>query len=107
MAAQEPDGYLYTIRTIAERNGTQAQLNPQREGLTRWSHLRHSHELYNLGHLYEAAVAHYQATGKRSLLEVALKNADLIEATFGPNKRRDVPGHQEIALVRWSPVTPD
>lgn len=97
-AAQEPDGYLYTARTIAERNGTPEKLKADREGVTRWSHLRVSHELYNVGHLYEAAVAHYLATGKRALLDVALRNADLIDETFGPDKRRDVPGHQEIEM---------
>ena len=97
-AAQEADGYLYTARTIAERNGTPEKLKADREGLTRWSHLRVNHELYNVGHLYEAAVAHYLATGKRALLDVALRNAELIDATFGPDKRRDVPGHQEIEM---------
>lgn len=97
-AAQEADGYLYTARTIAERNGTPEKLKADREGLTRWSHLRVNHELYNVGHLYEAAVAHYLATGKRTLLDVALKNADLIDQVFGPDKKRDVPGHQEIEI---------
>jgi uncharacterized protein len=97
-AAQEPDGYLYTARTIAERNGTPEALNAEREGLTRWSNLRVNHEFYNVGHLYEGAVAHYQATGKRSLLDIALKNADLIDDVFGPGKLRYVPGHQEIEL---------
>lgn len=91
--AQEPDGYLYTARTIDP-----SAVRADREGLTRWSHLRVNHELYNVGHLYEAAVAHFQATGKRNLLDVALKNADLIDSIFGPDKRRDVPGHQEIEI---------
>ena len=106
-AAQEADGYLYTARTIAERNGTQDQLRADQEGGTRWSNLRVNHELYNVGHLYEAAVAHFLATGKRTLLDVALKNADLIDSVFGPNKRRDVPGHQEIemGLVKLYDVT--
>ncbi|MFZ1754441.1 MAG: glycoside hydrolase family 127 protein [Caldilineaceae bacterium] len=103
-AAQEADGYLYTARTI-DPDAVKAD----REGLTRWSHLRVNHELYNVGHLYEAAVAHFQATGKRTLLDVALKNADLIDAVFGPDKRRDVPGHQEIeiGLVKLYRVTGD
>lgn len=92
-AAQEPDGYLYTARTIDPEAVT-----AERQGLTRWSNLRVNHELYNVGHLYEAAVAYYQATGKRALLDVALKNADLIDQVFGPDKKRDVPGHQEIEL---------
>lgn len=91
-AAQEPDGYLYTNRTI---NPAQAH---RAAGPERWSNLKDSHELYNVGHLYEAAVAHYQATGKRSLLNVALKNAELIVRTFGPEARRDPPGHQEIEI---------
>ncbi|MBI3959405.1 MAG: glycoside hydrolase family 127 protein [Chloroflexi bacterium] len=91
--AQEEDGYLYTARTIDP-----GAVRADREGLTRWSNLRVNHELYNVGHLYEAAVAHFQATGKRTLLDVALKNADLIDSVFGPDKRRDVPGHQEIEI---------
>ena len=93
-AAQEKDGYLYTIRTIQPDRVQQAC------GKTRWSNLAHSHELYNVGHLYEAAVAYYQATGKRTLLDVAVRNADLIDRTFGPNKgqRIDVPGHEEIEI---------
>lgn len=97
-AAQEPDGYLYTARTIAERNGTPELMRADVEGRTRWSNLRVNHEFYNVGHLYEGAVAHYQATGKRSLLDIALKNADLIDHTFGPGKLRYVPGHQEIEI---------
>lgn len=89
-AAQEEDGYLYTSRTNkAKRLASWA-------GDTRWSRLERSHELYNAGHLYEAAVAHYESTGKRTLLEVAIKNADLITNTFGANKLRLPPGHQEI-----------
>jgi hypothetical protein len=91
-AAQEDDGYLYTART----NNTKRFINSM--GTTRWSKLRSSHELYNAGHLYEAAVAHFQATGERTLLDVALGNAELIAATFGPDKKRLPPGHQEIEL---------
>ncbi|MCX6047735.1 MAG: glycoside hydrolase family 127 protein [Chloroflexi bacterium] len=106
-AAQEPDGYLYTARTIAERNGTPEKLSADREGLTRWSNLKINHEFYNVGHLYEAAVAYYQATGKRMLLDVALKNADLIDSLYGPDKLRYPPGHQEIeiGLVKLYHVT--
>jgi DUF1680 family protein len=91
-AAQEPDGYLYTVRTIDPENVQDAC------GKTRWSNIIWSHELYNVGHMYEAAVAHYQATGKRSLLDVALKSADLIDKEFGPGRRSDPPGHQEIEM---------
>ena len=93
-AAQEPDGYLYTARTIDPKGRVDFF------GPTRWSKLVGSHELYNVGHLYEAAVAHFQATGKRTLLEVALKNANLICKTFGPGpgQLQEPPGHQEIEI---------
>ncbi len=93
-AGQEADGYLFSCRTI---NSSQV---PKDAGKTRWSHLAHSHELYNVGHLYEAAVAHFQATGKRTLLDVATKNANLIVQVFGPGpgQRKDPPGHQEIEI---------
>ncbi len=101
--AQEEDGYLFTTRTIDPHN-----LAPD-SGETRWSYLRSSHELYNVGHLYEAAVAHFLATGKRTLLDIALKNADLIDKVFGPGKKLDVPGHEEIeiGLVKLYRVTGD
>ncbi len=91
-AAQEPDGYLYTSRTIGGP--------PPQDwlGKERWSHLYMSHELYNLGHLYEAAVAHYQATGKKNLLAIATKSADLVAKEFGPGKRTNPPGHEEIEI---------
>ncbi len=99
--SQEPDGYLYTVRTIG---GPPPQ---PWVGKQRWSYLYLSHELYNVGHLYEAAVAHYQATGKRSLLDIAIKNADLVVKEFGPGKRTNPPGHQEIeiGLVKLYRVT--
>lgn len=102
-AAQEPDGYLYTARTVDPKNP------PPGAGPERWSYLHTSHELYNAGHMYEAAVAHYQATGKRTLLDVAIKNADLICRTFGPGRRLETSGHQEIelALVKLYRVTGD
>ena len=102
-AAQEADGYLYTARTIDPANV------PERCGPVRWSNLLVNHELYNVGHMYEAAVAYFQATGKRTFLDVALANADLVAATFGVDKLRDVPGHQEIelGLVRLFRVTKD
>jgi uncharacterized protein len=91
-AAQESDGYLYTPRTIDPENV------PANSGTERWSNLAVSHELYNVGHMYEAAVAFFQATGKRSLLAVAIKSADLIASLFGEGGIRDVPGHQEIEM---------
>jgi hypothetical protein len=91
-SAQEPDGYLFTARTSDPAHPVPGI------GATRWSELAVSHELYNAGHLYEAAVAHFQATGKRSLLDVALKNANLVADTFGPDKRHGFPGHPEIEV---------
>ncbi|MGA2533874.1 MAG: glycoside hydrolase family 127 protein [Candidatus Aminicenantales bacterium] len=100
-AAQEPDGYLFTARTCDPAH-PQPGIGPER-----WVEETVSHELYNAGHLYEAAVAHYLATGKRSLLDVAIKNADLVASVFGPDKRHGFPGHQEIelALVKLYRVT--
>jgi DUF1680 family protein len=101
-AAQERDGYLYTTRTIDP-------VNPHKwAGKERWELERgDSHELYNLGHLYEAAVAHYQATGKRTLLDIAIRTADLLVETFGPGKRSIWPGHQitEMGLAKLYRVT--
>ena len=102
-AAQEADGYLYTSRTI----------DPARPlpfaGPTRWSNLAMSHELYNCGHLYDAAAAHHLATGKSTLLEVALRSAALVRREFGPDGRRDMCGHQivEMGLARLYRVTMD
>ena len=68
-----------------------------------------SHELYDLGHLYEAAAAHYLATGKRNLLDVALRTANLLVNKFGPGKQAIWPGHQitEMGLVKLYRVTGD
>jgi len=102
-AAQEDDGYLFTTRTIDPENPAPGS------GKERWSNLGSSHELYNVGHMYEAAVAYYLASGKRNFLNVAIKNADLIASVFGPDKRRGFPGHQEIeiGLVKLYRVTGD
>ena len=102
-AAQEPDGYLYTNRTIDPSMASDGG------GEKRWTVLKDFHELYNVGHLYEAAVAWYQATGNRDLLDVALKNADLVTSVFGPGKNMGVPGHEEIeiGLVKLYRVTGD
>jgi len=91
-AAQEDDGYLYTARTAMRPD----KMPPG--GRERWSNMAHGHELYNAGHMYEAAVAHHMATGKRSFLDVAIRNADLVCSVFGPGKRCDPPGHQEIEI---------
>lgn len=98
-AAQEPDGYLYTARTI----------NPQKphrwSGSKRWeSEEVLSHELYNLGHMVDAACAHYQATGSTKFLDIAKRYADCVVREVGPGKNQAcvVPGHQiaEMALAR-------
>ncbi len=101
--AQEEDGYLYTARTIEQDPPVQWT-----EG-ARWSNLYLGHELYNMGHFYEAAVAHHLATGKRNMLDLAIKNADLITNVFGPGKKVGVPGHQEIeiGLVKLYRITGD
>ena len=101
-AAQEPDGYLTTCVTnrCTRLSGWW--------GSSRWEKIN-SHELYNSGHLYEAAVAHYRATGKRTLLDVAIKNADLVCQVFGPGEnQKHVPsGHPiiEMALCKLYNVT--
>jgi DUF1680 family protein len=102
-AAQEPDGYLYTPRTVDPHN------LPPGVGPDRWSWEHVSHELYDQRHMYEAAVAHFQATGKRTLLNIAIKSADLVCRTFGPSGIHDVPGHEgvELALVRLYRATGD
>ena len=96
VAAQQPDGYLNTYFTVVE---------PEK----RWTNLRDWHELYCAGHLIEAAVAHFQATGKRVLLDALCRYADYIDTVFGtaPGKKRGYPGHEEIelALVKLYRVT--
>ena len=77
-------------------------------GKERWEKERElSHELYNSGHLYEAAAAHFMATGKRNLLNIALKNADLVCSVFGPDKKHVAPGHEvvEMGLVKLYRIT--
>ena len=104
---QEPDGYLTTWRTINPAEPP-AEWVPVKEG-KRWESLATSHELYNAGHMYEAAVVHYKATGKRNFLDIALKNADLMVTTFGdkPGQIPTVPGHQiiETGLIKLYEVT--
>ena len=102
--AQEPDGYLYTARTM----------NPKHphgwSGSKRWEKVESgSHEFYDLGHMLEGAVAHYQATGKKNFLNIAIKYADCIcrEIGEGPGQIVCVPGHQiaEMGLVKLYLVT--
>lgn len=99
--AQEPDGYIYTARTI------EGEKAPSLASHVRWLNEmggvngHDSHELYCIGHMIEAAVAHYQSTGRRTFLEVAIKAADLIHKTWGPgaDQLKISPGHQEIELA--------
>lgn len=93
-ASQESDGYLGSYFTVHKDEG-------------RYTELQKSHELYCAGHLLEAAVAHFEATGKESLMDVAIKLADHLDETFGVGKLEAVPGHQEVelALVRLYKAT--
>lgn len=91
--AQQADGYLYTFRTA------KVKYPHQWIGKKRWEKAEIlSHELYNSGHLFEAAVAHYQATGKKTLLDIATKNADLLVRDFGWGKTEKYPGHPVVEM---------
>ena len=94
--AQQPDGYLNTYFTVAKPG-------------QRWTKLAEDHELYCAGHLIEAAVAYYDATGKKKFLDVICRYADYIDSVFGtePEKKKGYPGHEEIelALVKLYRVT--
>ena len=83
--AQQEDGYLNTYFTIKE---------PEH----RWQNLQECHELYCAGHMMEAAVAYYDATGKDKLLKVMERMADHIDRRFGPDKITGIPGHQEVEI---------
>ena len=104
--AQEPDGYLYTART-------QNPADPHHwAGPKRWVKEEDlSHELYNLGHMVEGAIAHYQATGSRKFLDIAMRYADVVCKEVGPNPGQAcvVPGHQiaKMALAKLYLVTGD
>ena len=105
-AAQEPDGYLYTSRTMNPKHPHEWA------GSKRWESVEDlSHEFYNLGHLIEGAIAHYQATGKRNFLDIAIKYADCVCREIGdnPGQVQRVPGHQiaEMALAKLYLVTGD
>ena len=101
--AQERDGYLYTARTLGFNYGKDERGRYQygMMGPTRWSNIASGHELYNIGHMYEAAVAYFQVTGKRTLLDVAIRSADLVDRTFGfgATQIKEPPGHEEIELA--------
>ena len=103
--AQEPDGYLYTARTLGysacnyRNRGKDWKVDMM--GPTRWSNTGSSHELYNNGHMIEAAVAWYETTGNDNFLKIARKAADLFDRTFGPGETqlKNIPGHEEIELA--------
>ena len=86
-SAQWEDGYLYTFYSL-----------PDRQPEKRWTDVCNKHELYCAGHFFEAAAAYYQATGKRKVLDVAIRLADCIDSVFGPDKKHDVPGNEEIEM---------
>ena len=97
--AQEPDGYLYTARTMNPKHPHEWA------GNQRWEKVEElSHEFYNLGHMLEAAVAHYQATGQRNFLDIAIRYADCVIREVGPSEGQvvRVPGHQiaEMGLAK-------
>jgi len=86
LAAQQADGFLITWFII-------------RDSDKRWQDMRLTHQLYNTGHFFEMAVAHYRLTGQSRALDAARRFADYIDGIFGPGKRYDVPGHEEVELA--------
>ena len=103
-AAQEPDGYLYTSRTMIPKKPHEWA------GTKRWELVEDlSHEFYNLGHMVEGAIAHYQATGKRNFLDIAIRYADCVCREIGEGEGQvvRVPGHQiaEMALAKLYRIT--
>lgn len=101
---QESDGFITTWFTIDSLKPPALWVKPSAK---RWVNEESSHELYNSGHLFEAAAAHYWATGKRNFLDIAVKNADLLVNKFGPNKLHIPPGHQivETGLIKLYHIT--
>lgn len=105
-AAQKPDGYLFTARTMNPKHPHEWA------GSRRWEKVEElSHEFYNLGHMVEGAIAHYQATGQRNFLDIAIRYADCVCREIGdnPGQQVRVPGHQiaEMALAKLYTVTGD
>jgi len=86
LAAQQEDGFLISYYIVRD---------PEK----RWENLRLEHQLYNAGHFFEMAVAHWRLSGQGRVLEAAKRFADHIDGIFGPGKRYDVPGHEEIELA--------
>ena len=93
-AAQEDDGWIYTFRTMDPDEPTHAWIDKERWKLAPDL----SHEFYNLGHLYEAGCAYFQSTGKRKMLDICIRSADLVCNDFGPGKLNYIPGHQIIEM---------
>lgn len=85
--AQREDGYLFTYYQV------------KNEMNNRWTNIEHMHELYCAGHMFEAGAAHFRMTGRRELLDICLKFADHIDTTFGPGRKGNPPGHQEIEMA--------
>ncbi|MEO6134134.1 MAG: beta-L-arabinofuranosidase domain-containing protein [Ginsengibacter sp.] len=88
VSAQQSDGYLFTYWIVFDLS-------------KKWTDIAGKHELYCAGHLFEAATAYYQVTDKRKLLDAAIRYADYIDSVFGPGKRLEVPGHEEIELALY------
>lgn len=84
--AQDPDGYLDTFFQIKHPD-------------QKWTNLQECHELYCMGHMIEATVAHYESTGEEKFLNIGKKTADCIDARFGKDKHRGIPGHPEIEIA--------
>ena len=101
------DGFVKRIVAAQQEDGFLCPRFADKEPDARWDNLRRSHVLYSAGHLIEAGIAVHQATGKRDLLDAAIRFSDLLDRVFGPGKLHDVPGHQEIemALVRLHQAT--
>ena len=104
-SAQDKDGYLYEVHILPEQKENNHRKGGS--GPTRYSFVDHSHELYNMGHMYEGAIAYFKATGKRKWLDVAEKNAQHINRVFfegdpnynGGKPVMHAPGHEEIELA--------
>jgi len=86
LAAQQDDGYLISCFIVREQD-------------QKWQDMRLRHQLYNAGHFFEMAVAHHRLTGDRKVLDAAMRFADHIDGVFGPGKRYEVPGHEEVELA--------
>jgi len=104
--AQCDDGYLYTAYQLKAKDNGPVTCSYNEE---RYDNLNASHEFYNMGHMYEAAAAHFIATGQRNFLDIAIKSANHINDLFGPGKKEAIPGHQEIeiGLLKLAKVTGD